>query len=264
LAASLDDMDQKITLASAIYEQLRDDIITGAEPPDRKLHTQSLCDRFAVGLSPVREALSRLSTEGLIKQTDRRGFSVAGVSLSELADLTRARCWINEIGLRESIAHGDEVWEESVVLAFHRLRRTPRVLPDASADRNPAWEKAHRAFHMSLVAGCRSEWLMNICDRLFDASERYRHQARRAGVVRSTAVDEHHAIMEATVKRDAAEAIALLNAHFERTAELVRQVAGVTASPEVKDFRDTAVRGRTPRPRKPAGRRGRLEPVGER
>src|SRR5713226_2158585 len=95
LVMSLDSTDQKITLASAVYEQLRDDIITGAEPPSRRLHIQGLCDRFAVGLSPVREALSRLSSEGLIKQTDRRGFSVTGVSLSELFDLTRARCWIN-------------------------------------------------------------------------------------------------------------------------------------------------------------------------
>jgi DNA-binding GntR family transcriptional regulator len=215
---------QKITLASAIYEKLRDDIITGSQPPTHKLHIRKLCDRFSVGLSPMREALSRLSSEGLIKQTDRRGFSVAPVSLPELLDLTRARCWINEIGLRESIARGDQAWEEAVVLSFYRMQRTPRVVADTATDRNPEWERAHREFHLSLVSGCGSDWIVGICDKLFDASERYRHWARRAGVVRSTAEEEHRAIMEAVVKRDSAAAIALLNAHFQRTAELVERV----------------------------------------
>jgi GntR family carbon starvation induced transcriptional regulator len=225
-AMSLDIADtQKITLASAIYEQLRDDIITGSQPPTHKLHIRNLCDRFSVGLSPMREALSRLSSEGLIKQTDRRGFSVAPVSLPELLDLTRARCWINEIGLRESIARGDQAWEEAVVLSFYRMQRTPRVLADTATDRNPEWERAHRQFHLSLVSGCGSDWIVGICDKLFDASERYRHWARRAGVVRSSAAEEEHrAIMEAVVKRDSAASIALLNAHFQRTAELVERV----------------------------------------
>jgi GntR family carbon starvation induced transcriptional regulator len=216
---------QKITLASAIYEKLRDDIITGSQPPTHKLHIRKLCDRFSVGLSPMREALSRLSSEGLIKQTDRRGFSVAPVSLPELLDLTRARCWINEIGLRESIARGDQAWEEAVVLSFYRMQRTPRVVADTATDRNPEWETAHREFHLSLVSGCGSDWIVGICDKLFDAAERYRHWARRAGVVRSSAAEEEHrAIMEAVVKRDSAAAIALLNAHFQRTAELVERV----------------------------------------
>ena len=242
---SLDISDpQKITLASAVYERLRDDIITGSQPPTHKLHIRNLCERFSVGLSPMREALSRLSSEGLIKQTDRRGFSVAPVSLPELLDLTRARCWINEIGLRESIARGDDAWEEKLVLSFYRMQRTPRVVADSTTGRNPEWERAHREFHLSLVSGCGSDWIVGICDKLFDASERYRHWARRAGVVRSTAEDEHRAIMEAAVKRDSASAISLLNAHFQRTAELVERVVAGEAKPARKD-RTTAPAGRS-------------------
>ena len=100
------------------------------------------------------------------------------------------------------------------MLSFYRMQRTPRALPNATTDRNPEWERAHREFHLSLVSGCGSDWIVGICDKLFDASERYRHWARRAGVVRSTAEEEHRAIMEAVVKRDSAAAIALLNAHF--------------------------------------------------
>jgi GntR family carbon starvation induced transcriptional regulator len=227
---SLDISDpQKITLASAVYERLRDDIITGSQPPTHKLHIRNLCERFAVGLSPMREALSRLSSEGLIKQTDRRGFSVAPVSLPELL---------------ESIARGDDAWEEKLVVSFYRMQRTPRVVAASTTGRNPEWERAHREFHLSLVSGCGSDWIVGICDKLFDASERYRHWARRAGVVRSTAEEEHRAIMEAAVKRDSSSAIALLNAHFQRTAELVERVVAGEAKPARKN-RATAPAGRS-------------------
>src|SRR5947207_8644017 len=83
----------KETLASLVYDRLRQDIITVAIEPGEKLHIRSLCDRFNVGLSPVREALSRLSTEGLVAQSDHRGFAVKPMSEDDLVDLTRARCW---------------------------------------------------------------------------------------------------------------------------------------------------------------------------
>ena len=102
----------KETLASHVYDQLRQDIISVAIEPGEKLHIRSLCERFDVGLSPMREALSRLSTEGLVAQSDHRGFAVAPMGEQDLVDITRARCWLNELAIRKSIAHGDAAWEE--------------------------------------------------------------------------------------------------------------------------------------------------------
>jgi DNA-binding GntR family transcriptional regulator len=67
-------------MASIVYERLRREIITVAVPPGERLHIRSLCDRFKVGLSRMREALSRLSSEGLVVQCDHRGFSAAPIS----------------------------------------------------------------------------------------------------------------------------------------------------------------------------------------
>lgn len=216
--------DRKETLASATYERLRREILTAALEPGAKLHIRALCERLETGLSPVREALSRLSSEGLVTQIDHRGFFVAPLTEADLADLTKARCWISEIGLRHSIAEGDAAWEEAVLLAFHRLSRTPRHDPGRPFGRSPAWEAAHRQFHRGLTAASGSQWLQLSCEQLFDRAERYRHLARRAGVARSASEEEHRAIMEATVARRADAAVALLNAHFNRTAALVRQV----------------------------------------
>jgi len=216
--------EHKETLASAVYDRLRQEIITVAIAPGEKLHIRSLCDRFGVGLSPIREALSRLSSEGLVSQSDHRGFAVAGLSEEDLVDLTRARCWVNELAIRNSIANGDAAWEESVVLAFHRLSRTPRFETGSENARSPAWEIAHRNFHSSLIAASGSRRLEQYCEHLFDSSERYRHVGRKAGIKGENREQEHRALMEAVVARDAEAAAKLIKAHFEHTAELVRKV----------------------------------------
>ena len=211
------------TLASAVYEQLRQDILTVALPAESKLNIRALCDRFEVGLSPVREALSRLSMESLVRQIDHRGFSVAPLSLSDLEDLTKARCWVDGLGLRQSMEIGDAAWEENLVVAYHRLSRTPRFAGEDKKTRSAAWEAVHKQFHHQLVAGCGSQWLSTISGQLFEAAERYRHLARLAGKSR-VMEDEHRGIMEAALAHDADRALKLLAAHYNKTAELVKTV----------------------------------------
>src|SRR6201987_2510605 len=117
-----------VTRTRAIYERLRRDIIRGTLPPGEKLRIEVLRTRYNVGGTPLREALNRLSTEGLVTQSDQRGFRVTPVSADDLLELTRTRCLINEVALRESITRGGRDWEEGVLLALHRLWRIAVVV----------------------------------------------------------------------------------------------------------------------------------------
>ncbi len=218
----------KKTRASAIYLDLRDAVLNGSLTPGKKLNVRDLSNRFETGLSPVREALNRLATEGLAQHSDNRGFVVSPVSLPELMDLTQARCWMNDIGIRRSIEFGDAQWEESVLVSCHRLSRIPRAPADGSVGPDPKWNLAHKEFHQTLIAACGSNWLIETCDQLFDSAERYRSLARLAGVSRSDPRDEHQEIMTAALNRDADKAAALLTQHFGRTAELVKTVVRET------------------------------------
>ena len=181
---------------------------------------RQLADMFGVALSPIREALNRLTSEGLVELRDMRGFSVAPISEQELAEISRARIWLNERALRESIEHGDEAWAESVLIAYHRLRQQPRLNP-ATNGRNPAWDEAHRNFHAALTAACRSKILIAYCDQLFVMADRYRYMARSSPRASTKHRDkEHRLIMDAAIARRADEAARLLNKHFETTALL--------------------------------------------
>ena len=210
------------TQASAVYARLRRDVISTTFTPGQKLRVRELCARYGVGLSPLREALNRATCDGLVRQSDLRGFYAAPVGEQDLLELTRARCLLAEVGLRESIRLGDAAWEEGIVVAFHRLSRVPRYAPGHAGELmfDAAWEEAHRAFHRSLVAASGSSWLTAIDEQLFDAADRYRHLARRSALSGTAArPDQHAAIMQAVLERDAPAAIALLQAHYQRTAD---------------------------------------------
>lgn len=217
------------TLASAAYERLRMEIITGVFVPGEKLPIRLLCERYGMGLSPIREALNRVSRDGFVQQTDQRGFSVTPLTEADLVDLTKARCWANAVALRESVLNGDVAWEEGVVLAYHRMSRMPQA-GEHEAFINPAREVAHRAFHRSLIAACGSQWMLGFCEHLFDAADRYRFISRRQPVRDASRFDEHRLIMEAALARDAGKAVDLLTHHINATlangrAELQRHAA---------------------------------------
>jgi DNA-binding GntR family transcriptional regulator len=212
------------THVSLITKELRRDIITGQLQPGGKLKVRQLAERFGVGLSPIRESLNRLSREWLVDHNDLRGFSVSLVSEQDLDELMKARCWLNDRALRESIAHGDSAWEESVLLAYHRLSRIPRPNPNPGPMVNPVWEAAHRVFHRNLIGGCGSRRVVDICDQLFDVADIYRHIARATPAqAERESGDEHRPIMDAALARDADRAVDLLMAHFMWTAELCRE-----------------------------------------
>jgi DNA-binding GntR family transcriptional regulator len=212
------------TLASTVYGQLRRDIVRAAFQPGQKLLLRDLCERYAIGLAPLREALNRLASDELVVQTDQRGFRVAPVSAAELDDLVSTRCRIEAICLRESIALGDAGWEEEVTLAFRRLSGLRRATGARTPALNPAWERAHQAFHATLLAASPSLILRNLCGQLSIAADRYRHLARLPRDAAARPVeDEHRALLDAALSRDAEAATALLAAHYRRTAEMVRR-----------------------------------------
>ena len=213
------------TLASSVYARLRQDIISTKLKPGARVTINELCDLYKVGLSPAREALNRIISEGLIQLSESRRLQVAPLTAEDLKELLRTRIWLNEIGLRHSIKNGDAAWEERLVIACYRLSRIPRYIDGAEPDRNPEWEAAHRVFHESLISASNSKWLIGFCQELFDAAERYRYLARVSTVTRPRHQDEHSQIMQAATARNADLAVKLLAEHFQRTAELaMRQI----------------------------------------
>lgn len=208
------------SLTTLAFERLRGDILSGRLRPDERLRIQALSDRYEVGATAIREALSRLVTDGLVDSEDQRGFTVAPVSRDELIDLTETRIQLEQMALRMAMERGDVEWEMRVLSSFHRLSRID--LP-TSLEEHVAWSQAHRQFHEALISGCRSNWTMRLCGLLYDKSERYRNLA----AVQTTrerareATDEHARLMKMAMARDVNGACDLIAQHFRETTNTV-------------------------------------------
>ena len=218
------------TRASAVYERLRSDIAHGALEPGAKLRVEAMSTRYGVGASPLREALSRLSAEGLVDRADLRGFSVAPLNWDELPILTQNRVQLESLALRQSIERRDSAMEDQLVLLVHRLSRTPRSLSADHYVTNPAWEALHRAFHQALLSRCPSRWLRAFCDSLADEAYRFRQVAAGKSFSNRDEHAEHVAIFNATIEGRADDALRLLEEHYTRTSTVVaRQARGHSA-----------------------------------
>src|SRR5215469_10320330 len=117
--------DNTVNLTQGAYEALRADLLACRIHPGSRLKIQELCARFSVSLGAIREALSRLTSEGLVVAEPQRGFRAAPISAADLTDLTMVRVEIETLCLKRAIAFGDVDWEARLVAAAHRLSRTP-------------------------------------------------------------------------------------------------------------------------------------------
>lgn len=210
------------------YEFLRQEILHGGLMPGERLRVAELNARFKLGLTPIREALMRLSSERLVDSQSHRGAQVRETSLPELRDIMETRRQIESLCLKAAIANGDPVWEADIVRSFHLLSRAP--LPSSHDDRDTAasWEQFHRAFHFALVSACGSQWLLQFWGTLADHSERYRklrllfHRSEEAAV-RDVNL-EHEMIMKAVIGRNASEAVSLMDDHLTQSEEAIARL----------------------------------------
>jgi DNA-binding GntR family transcriptional regulator len=209
------------TQASSVYDRLQSDILKGKLKPGQKLRLKELIEQYDTGNSPLREALNRLSANGMVVREENRGFRVPPASSDELMEITRTRCWLEEIALRESISNGDGDWEERIVLAFHWLARAARSKDEAASTTSPEWEEHHREFHLALISACNSSILIDFCTELHQRSFRYRNLAEVVEYRDRHELEEHEELQQAVLNRDADKAVDLLKKHYTVTSEIL-------------------------------------------
>ena len=211
------------SVTAQVYQRARADILIGILEPGQKLKIDELRQAYGSGSSPIREALSLLTSDGLVERVDQRGFRVALVSAEAFDELLTTRCWLEERALSESIANGGEDWEERVVLAEYHLSRRERSISKNAFIANQDWERRHKDFHMALISACGSSILLNFCDQLYDQNVRYRNVAGKVAYPKRNIAKEHQAIMQAALDRDAASAVANLVEHYRSTGAFLKK-----------------------------------------
>jgi DNA-binding GntR family transcriptional regulator len=213
--------DRKNTMASQLLARLREAILVGDLAPGTKINLERARARFDVSLSPLREALARLISDGLVEFEDNRGYRVAPVSLANLAEVTHLRSEFESLALRNAIAAGTLDWEGDVMRALHRLSRTVR--DPARPESFEQWEAAHSDFHLALIAGCAMPQLLGFCRVLHNLNDRYRRIFLQTQPGDRNVGAEHREIAELALARDVETACARLRDHIQRTGSNLRR-----------------------------------------
>src|SRR5215207_8696978 len=99
------------TVAEQTYDTLKGDLLAGVFAPGSALLTRELLARYGCGISPLREAISRLVGEGLLLASGHRGVRVPLPSVADLDELYRIRTLLECEALKLAIQHGDDHWE---------------------------------------------------------------------------------------------------------------------------------------------------------
>lgn len=210
------------TIADQTYQHIRRDIISGALPPGTKLAMEMLTKRYDVGLSPLREALVKLTGDALAVAEGQRGFWVSQISLDELQDTMNTRLLIETQALSLAIDKGGPDWERAVTQAYEALSSVEQHLKEGDLTTLARWENANRRFHEALVSACGSQWLIRLRSMLHYHSERYRMISLTEAGTERDVHDEHEAIVEAALGRKTLRACRLIELHLQRTTEVVR------------------------------------------
>ncbi len=221
-AGSPKDDVSAVSRGEQAWQKLREAIFAGRFPPGGPLRFHDLQDLCEMSVSPVREALTRLVTEGLVEAEHNRGYRVAALSRNDLDDLVRTRIRVEGFALERAIALGDEHWEAHIISTLHVLARLPRRRPEAPKLMDDEWERRHADFHAALIAACNSPITLQFCKTLYHRADRYRRFSLAVETGPRDVGAEHEAIAKATLARDNAAAQRALATHYSNMAKFIR------------------------------------------
>jgi len=218
--------NRKQTKATRVQESIRDDIVCGRILPGEKLQMDALKDRYGVGYSPLREALSRLASNGLVQQEEQCGFCVAPLSLNELYDLYQVRSYIETLALELAMRHGDDNWEADVVATWHVFAK---YLDPESENQivQAEWERLQKDFLHALVKGCKSPWLLKIRGILYDQASRYRgicikNHSNNKNLMNAY-IKENQDLVDAVLARDAKTVIRISETGWKNSVTVIAE-----------------------------------------
>ena len=175
---------QASSVVSLAYDRIRALILSGDVAPGTRLGQVDLAERLGVSRTPVREALRRLTGEGLVEFQDQRGFRVADIAIDDVVRRLEVRLLLEPGAARLAAERAHDGGPRPPVRG--RRARAPR------ARRAIAAHDASREFHVlvaaathnrELVGAIEALWLIEVGRRLLAAPPR---RARLAGRTTST------------------------------------------------------------------------------
>jgi DNA-binding GntR family transcriptional regulator len=192
------------------YSELRQLILSGGLAPGSRVSQYELADKMQMSITPLREAIRRLASEGLIIMDTHRDSRVADVSASEARELLEVRLSLEPSATELAAHRRTEADIAAMRTAAEKLLPVTRVWGEDAIT-------AHRDFHRAVYAASHNASMIKLLDDLWDKSDRY----RRLGLElpsddepRTIDLNQHHQILELVASGDGPGAAELARTHI--------------------------------------------------
>lgn len=203
---------QLVTKNDLAYHRLKELIVTCELAPGEVIQQSAVAERIGVSTTPLREAMRRLSGEGLIVLAAHKNTRVAEVSADEARHLLEVRRALEPLAAQLAAQRRTD---EDIALIRKNLQRLEPVYRSIEA------LEAHREFHRSIYAASKNPVLFDELERLWARSDRYRVIALDKKDISSERTEqivlEHQQVVDAIVDGDGESARAVMQLHVGRS-----------------------------------------------
>jgi GntR family transcriptional regulator, vanillate catabolism transcriptional regulator len=219
------------TRFESVVEALRAAILAGEFQPGERLHEVKLTASLGVSRTPVRAALQKLASEGLLDYTPNRGYTLREFSIDEVISAYEVRAVLEGLAARLSAERGLDIGE--IATLQRALSEGDDLLRNGQItdEHRSQYSRINASFHVTIHASAGSRLLNDmvyLCQQVPVSSPR-NVVAFEEGDVRRRH-DDHHRIFEAIIGREPWRAEMLMRDHVASVkSSLVRSLSSPAA-----------------------------------
>lgn len=214
-------MDSDSILQGAVaYNTLREAILKGRLAAGSRLIAQRIATEMGLSRTPVKEALARLETEGLVARVGNWGYGVRTISLRDAEEIFEARLVIEVANALRAAERATEAEAAGMAKLLGVSRRYLKARELAE------FQNASRAIHELIAQATGNTQLMRMFRQVNDLVVLFGMSLLRANPARAAAIlTENEAIVEAIQQRRGDDAARLMRAHIENAHASFRATA---------------------------------------
>ena len=202
---------QTQTRADEAFDCLQTAIVKGDLAPGEKIGEVELCSRFNLTRGPLREALGRLESRGLLVRRPHAGVKVVSVSAAELLELYRIREVMEGLAARQA---AERMPDEEIRDLLATLDSHEKMIEEAQGQAYYQAEGDYD-FHHRIATGSRNAKLAQmLLGDLYYMVRMYRYRLSTSAGRPHMALGEHRRIVEAIAQRDGELAEFLMKRHI--------------------------------------------------
>jgi DNA-binding GntR family transcriptional regulator len=204
-----------------VFTTLRDEILSGKLQPNEKLNTNQISKRLGVSRTPIREALNRLISIGLVETLPHRGIYIKEFSIEEIINLYYIRAALDGIAARLAATNLNKQEKESLLQFCDEMEKQYHL-----GDFQKFLE-INLQFHEIVYKATHSSQLQDLLFQYYNLSEQYRSLGLELPGRYEQICGEHRNIANALVNDDRDKAEFYAREHHFNTAKQIAKSIGL-------------------------------------